>query len=94
MPLVPSLQALPNTCSRRLVSTLVLALGLATIPSGLCAQDEIVAKNVVLFIGDGVDDHILTIGRNYLFGNLAGGDTFSFDSFEARQRAEKPWLYA
>ena len=45
------------------------------------------ARSVVLFIGDGVDDHQLTIARNYLYGSKAGPDGFSFDGFEARAAA-------
>lgn len=45
------------------------------------------ARNVVLFVGDGVDDHILTVARNYLHGNVAGDEGFSFDRFEARAAA-------
>ena len=37
-----------------------------------------VARTVILFIGDGLDDHQLTIGRNYLLGR---DGAFSFDAF-------------
>ncbi len=42
------------------------------------------AKNIILFIGDGVDDHQLSIARAYMFG-LDG--TFSFDTFPQRATA-------
>jgi alkaline phosphatase len=45
------------------------------------------AQSLILFIGDGVDDHQLTIARNYLFGNVAAADGFSFDRFDARAAA-------
>ena len=43
-----------------------------------------VARNVILFVGDGVDDHQLTIARNYLLG--ADG-AFSFEAFPYRAAA-------
>lgn len=45
------------------------------------------ARSLILFIGDGVDDHQLTIARNYLYGNVPGAAGFSFDRFEARGAA-------
>ena len=42
------------------------------------------ARSVILFIGDGLDDHQLSIGRNYLAG---GYGAFSFDEFSSRAAA-------
>ena len=42
------------------------------------------AQTVILFIGDGVDDHQLTIGRNYLLGS---DGAFSFEEFPNRGAA-------
>jgi alkaline phosphatase len=39
------------------------------------------AKSAVIFIGDGVDDHQLTIARNYLLG---ADDAFVFETFDHR----------
>ncbi|MDP6581918.1 MAG: alkaline phosphatase [Vicinamibacterales bacterium] len=63
----------------------MLALGLgAGVPSA-AGQTTPRARNVVLFIGDGVDDHQLTIARNYLLG--ADGE-FVFEAFEHRAAAK------
>lgn len=42
------------------------------------------ARNAIVFIGDGVDDHQLTIARNYLFDANGG---YSFDAFPYRAAA-------
>ena len=55
--------------------------------ASLAATTPVVAQpatNAILFIGDGVDDHQLTIGRNYLSG--ASGE-FVFDHFPYRASA-------
>ncbi|MEM9406991.1 MAG: alkaline phosphatase [Acidobacteriota bacterium] len=74
----------------RLVSTVALfglALQTPVLGQEAAEAESARAKSVVLFVGDGVDDHILTIARNYLYGNVAGKDGFSFDRFEARAAA-------
>ncbi len=71
--------------SSGLAGALVLFLVATGLALPLGAQPP--ARSVVLFIGDGVDDHQLTIARNYLHGNVAGGDGFSFDAFPARAAA-------
>ena len=48
------------------------------------ATDPATARTVILFIGDGVDDHQLTIGRNYLLGS---DGVFSFEAFPNRGAA-------
>ena len=48
------------------------------------ARQTTPARNAIVFIGDGVDDHQLTIARNYLFGASGG---FSFDAFPYRATA-------
>ena len=45
--------------------------------AGAVAAAEGPARSLILFIGDGVDDHQLTIARNYLFGNVPGSEGFS-----------------
>ncbi len=65
---------------------LMVAAGCTFGPPGTsqaAAQDR--ARNVILFVGDGVDDSQLTIGRNYLLG--ADG-AFSFDDFPHRAAAK------
>ena len=57
----------------------VLALTLAVAERPARGQTADRARSVVLFIGDGVDDHQLTIARNYLLG--ADG-MFVFETFE------------
>ena len=64
-------------------SVALLSLAVCTTPRS-AAQSE-TARSVVLFIGDGVDDHQLTIARNYLHG--ADG-AFSFDRFPHRAAAK------
>ena len=56
----------------------VLALTLAVAERPARGQTANRARSVVLFIGDGVDDHQLTIARNYLLG--ADG-IFVFETF-------------
>ena len=67
---------------------LSLVFGLALLSGCAGAQERDAepsrAKSVILFIGDGVDDHQLTIGRNYLHG--AGG-TLLFEGLEHRATA-------
>ncbi len=65
------------------VTTLALGLG-AGVPAAV-GQPTPRARSVVLFVGDGLDDHQLTIARNYLFG--ADGH-FVFDMFEHRAAAK------
>ena len=48
------------------------------------ARQPTPARNAIVFIGDGVDDHQLTIARNYLFGASGG---FSFEDFPYRAAA-------
>ncbi len=60
-----------------------VGLGLATTPRA-CSRPEEGARNAIVFIGDGVDDHQLTIARNYLLG--ANG-AFSFEDFPYRAAA-------
>ena len=48
------------------------------------ATDPATAQTVILFIGDGLDDHQLTIGRNYLLGS---DGVFSFEEFPNRGAA-------
>ena len=57
----------------------MFALTLAVAERPTMGQTAGTARNVVLFIGDGVDDHQLTIARNYLLG--ADG-MFVFETFE------------
>lgn len=59
----------------------VLAVGVVTT---LGARQPTPARHAIVFIGDGVDDHQLTIARNYLFGARGG---FSFESFPYRAAA-------
>ncbi len=59
----------------------ILLVGL---PSHHVRAQSAVASNVILFVGDGVDDHQLTIARNYLLG---ADDAFSFDAFPYRAAA-------
>jgi len=55
---------------------------------GAAATDRgAAARSLILFVGDGVDDHQLTIARNYLFGNVPGSQGFSFDRFDRRAAA-------
>ena len=58
-----------------------VAVGVVTTPS---ASQPTAARNAIVFIGDGVDDHQLTIARNYLFGARGG---FSFEAFPYRAAA-------
>ncbi len=60
-------------------------LVLATSPEQAVAQPVDRARNVVLFIGDGLDDHQLTIARNYLLG--ADGE-FVLETLEHRAAAK------
>lgn len=53
-------------------------------PTAAESQADEPVRNVVLFIGDGVDDHQLTIGRNYLFGPQGA---YSFEEFPRRAAA-------
>jgi alkaline phosphatase len=48
------------------------------------ATNPTTAQTVILFVGDGVDDHQLTIGRNYLLGS---DGAFSFEEFPNRGAA-------
>ena len=48
------------------------------------AAGQATARSVIFFIGDGLDDHQLSIGRNYLAG---GSGAFSFDEFSSRAAA-------
>ena len=46
-------------------SVLLLLFSFALLPMQACARSEPPpAKTAILFIGDGVDDHQLTLGRN------------------------------
>ena len=63
----------------------VIALTLLVEARPATGQAADTARNVVLFVGDGVDDHQLTIARNYLRG--ADG-TFVFELFEHRAAAK------
>ena len=88
-----------SACERPvfLTRTLTLILVLSSIAGWACSDGEGAstptastdqsarARNVILFIGDGVDDSQLTIGRNYLLG--ADGE-FSFDGFSHRATAK------
>ncbi|MEE2775471.1 MAG: alkaline phosphatase [Acidobacteriota bacterium] len=60
----------------------LLVLGLCIVLSA--AQAAPPARSAILFIGDGVDDHQLTLGRNYLHG--AAG-TLVFEGLEQRATA-------
>ena len=62
-----------------------LALTLGVPVPAAAGQGADRADNVVLFIGDGVDDHQLTIARNYLLG--ADG-AFVFEGFEHQAAAK------
>ncbi len=64
-------------------AVVALALGVETRPA--IGQAGTTARNVVLFVGDGVDDHQLTIARNYLLG--ADG-MFVFETFEHQAAAK------
>ena len=66
-------------------SVLLLLFSIALLPGPACPQSEPPpAKTAILFIGDGVDDHQLTLGRNYLHG--AAG-TLLFEGLERRATA-------
>ena len=66
-------------------SVLLLLFSFALLPMQACARSEPPpAKTAILFIGDGVDDHQLTLGRNYLHG--ASG-TLLFEGLERRATA-------
>ena len=64
-------------------AVVALALGVENRPA--IGQAGTTARNVVLFVGDGVDDHQLTIARNYLHG--ADG-MFVFETFEHQAAAK------
>lgn len=64
-----------------------LVLAGCTVPPNVEPPDapiQAIARSVIFFIGDGLDDHQLTIGRNYL-ANRDG--VFSFDEFTHRAAA-------
>ena len=70
-------------------SFLALMLAASLIPVGVArpvgAQPPAgAARSLVLFIGDGLDDHQLTIARNYLMDTSG---VFSFDTFPQRAAA-------
>ena len=74
---------------RDAVAPLLIALAMVAcqapspaVPS--VATDPATAQTVILFIGDGLDDHQLTIGRNYLLGS---DGVFSFEAFPHRGAA-------
>ena len=69
----------PSVVPWGLASAVVLAL--SATPG---ARQPAVARSAIVFVGDGVDDHQLTIARNYLLG--AGGG-FSFEYFPLRAAA-------
>ena len=60
-----------------------LALAACQAPSGTVPAPA-AARSVILVIGDGVDDHQLTIARDYL---LAGTGPFAFEAFPYRGAA-------
>ena len=60
-------------------------LALLVTPRLVTGQAAETARSVVLFVGDGVDDHQLTIARNYLLG--ADG-VFVFETFEHQAAAK------
>ena len=62
-----------------------LVVLLLVVARPVIGQTDETARNVVLFIGDGVDDHQLTIARNYLVG--ADG-VFVFETFEHQAAAK------
>ena len=63
----------------------VCVLALLVTPRLVTGQAAETARSVVLFVGDGVDDHQLTIARNYLLG--ADG-VFVFETFEHQAAAK------
>ena len=73
------MRSVPSVVPWVLASAVVLGL-VAT----LSARQPAVARSAIVFIGDGVDDHQLTIARNYL---LAAGGGFSFEAFPYRAAA-------
>ncbi|HVS63521.1 MAG TPA: alkaline phosphatase [Thermoanaerobaculia bacterium] len=67
--------------SRRAAAPWLLTIALV---AGSAAAQQSSPIDVVLFIGDGVDDHQLTIARDYLAGS---GGSFSFDRLPHRAQA-------
>ena len=63
----------------------VFSLILLVVAPPVTGQVGETARSVVLFVGDGVDDHQLTIARNYLLG--ADG-AFVFEAFEHQAAAK------
>jgi alkaline phosphatase len=78
----PYTQAVPRTSRMAVVvACLLMLVGVDRLVVGQAVEG---AKSVVLFVGDGVDDHQLTIARNYLLG-VDGA--FVFESFDHRALA-------
>jgi alkaline phosphatase len=62
----PYTQTVPRTSLlAAVVACLLMLVGADRLLVGQAVEK---AKSAVLFIGDGVDDHQLTIARNYLLG--------------------------
>ena len=81
--------ATPNAIPRAMAPKTVwfrvlLVLAMSLLPTVQFAQSDAPARSAILFIGDGVDDHNLTLGRNYLHG--AAG-TLVFEGLEHRATA-------
>ncbi len=67
------------------VCVAVFVLTLLVVAPPVTGQTAETARSVVLFIGDGMDDHQLTIARNYLLG--ADG-AFVFEAFDHQAAAK------